>query len=75
VCHVPRRPVAAPPADDKAEVQAAFEAVHAAYPDVKVNYLGTDGKNHYFHEQGAPRAYAVPVSDGWKPTAQAGMAR
>jgi hypothetical protein len=57
----------ASPTSDKAEFKAAFEAAHTAYPDVKLGYIGTDGKHHYFQEAGEPLAYLVPVSNGWRP--------
>jgi len=57
---------AASPVSDKVEFRAAFDAAHAAYPDVKLGYIGTDGKHHYFQESGVAEAYLVPVTHGWK---------
>ena len=58
---------AASPCADKAEFRAAFDRAGAAYPGVKLGYIGTDGRYHFFQETGVAEAYLVPVTDGWRP--------
>lgn len=57
---------AASPAGDVQEFEAAFAAVKAAYPNIDLGYIGTDGVRHYFLRKGDPITYAVPVTKGWK---------
>lgn len=57
----------AAPTIDPVEFQAAFERVHAAYPDIPLGYIGSTPTEHYFQERGVEEAYVVPASEGWQP--------